>query len=126
METNPRGERRCAVGVGPNSEPIFEQFVRLAWAEANHASLTAQVTELIEQKQDMNERIKQHIKNELRQKNENVTLTAALDRCVEALDDLCATVREVREKNTPEFMKHLQRGELVARSALEQAKKARG
>jgi hypothetical protein len=36
---NPRGERRCMVGVGSQGENTFEPFVRAAWADAEITQL---------------------------------------------------------------------------------------
>lgn len=44
----PKGERRCAVGVGAEGEPIFEQFVRLAWAEQEFAHFRTENEQLKE------------------------------------------------------------------------------
>lgn len=81
------------------------------------------VAELTEQKDDMNERIKKHIKNELRQKNENAVLVAALDQCVEALSEtLDALYNETEGINDTPWIAGIK---IKARTALEAAKKAR-
>lgn len=102
-----------------DDEPVRDKSTCRAWGDLfitavnSHTALTAQVAELTE-------RIKKHIKNELRQKDENASLAAALDACVEALEAARPELEFLRRKR----LQVLALDKVDA--ALAQAKKARG